>query len=100
MLTSLEIIDETAAAYAVNVKEAKTAALLAAGKTFSGRAAAKAYLDTALPLLEAARADDDYDLVAPLFDAYRQFYRQEPDEPGAHHRVDQQTSCRGMSSGE
>ena len=79
--TSLEIIDETATIFAVNVREAKTAALLAAGKTFSNRAAAKAYLDAAVPLLEQARADDAYDLVAPLLPAVRQAYTdaQQPD---------------------
>ena len=79
--TALEIIDETAAAYAIQVPEAKTAALLAAGKTFSNRAAAKAYLDAAFPVLEQARANDDYDLGLPLLPAVRQAYTdaQQPD---------------------
>jgi regulation of enolase protein 1 (concanavalin A-like superfamily) len=68
---SKRIIDETAAAFAIDPKEAKEAALLAAGATFSTKTAAKAYLAEAAPLLREARADDDYDRVAPLLPAVR-----------------------------
>jgi regulation of enolase protein 1 (concanavalin A-like superfamily) len=71
LAASQRIIDETAAIFEIDPKEAKAAALLAAGASFSTKAAAKAYLAEAAPLLREARADDEYDRVAPLLPGVR-----------------------------
>ncbi len=71
LATSQKIIAETAQTFAIDPKEAKDAALAAAGATFSGKAAAKAFLEEAGPILKEAKADDDYDRVAPLLPAVR-----------------------------
>ncbi|HBI46073.1 MAG TPA: hypothetical protein DDY78_24940, partial [Planctomycetales bacterium] len=49
LAASQRIIDETAMTFAIDPKEAKEAALLTAGATFSTKAAAKAYLAEAAP---------------------------------------------------
>ena len=68
---SQKIISEMGEIFAIDAKEAKEAALLAAGATFSGKAAAAAYLAEVKPLLQEARTDDDYEKISPFLPAVR-----------------------------
>jgi regulation of enolase protein 1 (concanavalin A-like superfamily) len=71
LAASQRIITDTAAAFDIDPKEAKQASLLAAGVTFSGKAAAKSYLAEVGPLLQEAKADDDYARAALFLPAVR-----------------------------
>ena len=62
----LRIVEEMGKAYAFDVRAAKVEVLRTAGALARGPAAADAFLDAAVPLLKAARADDAYASVAPL----------------------------------
>ncbi len=65
---ALRIVEEMGKAYAFDVRAAKVQVLGTAGASARGPAAAHAFLDAAVPLLKAARADDAYASVAPLFE--------------------------------
>ena len=67
----LRIVEEMGKAYAFDVRAAKVEALETAGASIRGPAAARAFLDAAVPLLKEARADDTYAAVAALFPVVR-----------------------------
>ncbi len=63
----LRIVEEMGKAYAFDVDAAKVKLLETAGASIRDPAAARSFLDAAAPFLKAARADDAYASVAPLF---------------------------------
>ena len=69
---ALNIVDDLAKEYPTAAREAKIRTLQAATTSLSSQDIAKTYLDAAVPLLEEARATDEYDSVAPLLQAVKQ----------------------------
>ncbi len=63
----LRIVEEMGKAYAFDVHAAKVKVLETAGASVRDPAAVRPFLDAAVPFLKAARADDAYASVAPLF---------------------------------
>jgi WD domain, G-beta repeat len=68
----LRIAEEMGQAYDFDVRSAKVEVLHKAGASVRRPAAARAFLDAAMPLLKTAQADDAYASVAPLLPTVEQ----------------------------
>jgi serine/threonine protein kinase len=69
---SLQAVEAMAGEYPLDLPKEKIEALRLAGKALESPSAARAFLDTTLPIFKDALEADEYDRVAPLFPLARQ----------------------------